>query len=205
MRRVVLVVPAAVAAVLALVAGAGANTSHDGWPKIDGVLLMNKTDSSRPLDARPGHDPFGGRDRRYSCDAIHKRGKCHRRFVRLRGTHARVMTSRHGHNELLGGHGSDTIYAGPVGDVLWGDYKPSGQSTAQHDVLVGGAGNDHFYASHGYNRIQANGGDDWVKAHFGRGIIDCGAGTDVLYVSRRAQREYRIRGCETISHATLGY
>ena len=83
------------------------------------------------------------------------------------------------HNELLGGHGSDTIYAGPVGDVLWGDYKPSGQSTAQHDVLIGGAGNDHFYASHGYNRIQANGGDDWVKAHFGRGIIDCGAGTDV--------------------------
>ena len=86
MRRVVLVLPAAVAVLLAVVAGAGANTSHDGWPKIDGVLLMNKTDSSRPLDARPGHDPFGGRDRRYSCDAIHKRGKCHRRFVRLRGT-----------------------------------------------------------------------------------------------------------------------
>ena len=54
MRRVVLVVPAAVALLLALVTGARANTSHDGWPKIDGVLLMNKTDSSRPLDARPG-------------------------------------------------------------------------------------------------------------------------------------------------------
>ena len=72
-------------------------------------------------------------------------------------------------------------------------------------MLIGGAGNDHLYASHGYNRIQANGGDDWVKAHFGRGIIDCGAGQDVLYISRRAQREYRIRGCETISHTTLGY
>ena len=93
MRRVVLVVPAAVAALLALVAGAGANTSHDGWPKIDGVLLMNKTDSSRPLDARPGHDPFGGRDRRYSCDAIHKRGKCHRRFV-APPRHARARDDR---------------------------------------------------------------------------------------------------------------
>ena len=86
-----------------------------------------------------------------------------------------------------------------------GRLQARGQPTAQHDVLVGGAGNDHFYASHGYNRIEANGGDDWVKAHFGRGIIDCGAGTDVLYVWRRAQRNYKIRGCETISHTTLGY
>jgi hypothetical protein len=192
---------------------AHANTSHDGWPQINGMLLMNKTDSSRPLDARPGRDPFHGTDARYSCDAVHERGSCHALMVACNAENAavgnctlggRMTAPRSVHNELLGGHGSDTIYAGPVGDVLWGDYKPSGQSTAQHDVLVGGAGNDHFYASHGYNRIQA-GGDDWVKAHFGRGIIDCGAGTDVLYVSRRAQREYRIRGCETISHATLGY
>ena len=204
MRRVVLVVPAAVAAVLALVAGAGANTSHDGWPKIDGVLLMNKTDSSRPLDARPGHDPFGGRDRRYSCDAIHKRGKCHRRFVRLRGTHARVMTSRHGHNELLGGHGSDAIHAGPWGDVIWGDYKPSGQPTRQHDQIWGGPGRDHIYASHGRNAIRAGGGNDWIKAHFGNGLVNCGAGNDLLYISRRAQKHYKIRNCERISHKTLG-
>ena len=72
-------------------------------------------------------------------------------------------------------------------------------------MLIGGPGNDHFYASHGYNLIQGGGGDDWVKAHFGRGIIDCGAGTDVLYISRRAQRNFTIRGCETISHTTLGY
>src|SRR4051812_49486679 len=110
-----------------------ANTSHDGWPRIDGVLLMNKTDSSRPLDARPGHDPFAGQDRRYSCDAVHKRGSCHRRFVH--SGRGRAMTGRSGHNELLGGHGSDTVYAGPWGDVIWGDYKPSGQPTSQRDRL----------------------------------------------------------------------
>src|SRR3954452_5044553 len=124
MRRPATVLAAAVAATMALAAAATANTSHDGWPKIDGVLLMNKTDGSRPLDARPRRDPFGGRDRRYSCDAIHKRGQCHRRCVRRRGAHGHVMTGRHGHNELLGGHGGDTIHAGPWGDVLWGDYKP---------------------------------------------------------------------------------
>jgi Ca2+-binding RTX toxin-like protein len=205
MRRPATVLAAAVAAVMVLAAAvATANTSHDGWPKIDGVLLMNKTDRGRPLDARPGRDPFGGRDRRYSCDAIHKRGKCHRRFVRVRGTRGRVMTRRHGHNELLGGHGSDTIHAGPWGDVIWGDYKPSGQPTSQHDRLWGGPGRDHIYASHGRNAIRAGGGNDWIKAHFGNGLVNCGGGNDLLYISRRAQKHYKIRGCERISHKTLG-
>jgi hypothetical protein len=201
-------------AFVSVVVPAGANTSHDGWPQITGMLLMNKTDSSRPLDARPGRDPFHGTDTRYSCDAVHKRGRCHALMVACNQAHAaaghcalggRMTATRRVHNELLGGHGSDTIYAGSIGDVLWGDYKPSGQPAIQHDVLIGGLGNDHIYASHGYNRIEANGGDDYIKAHFGHGIIDCGRGHDVLYISRKAQRHYKIRNCETISHTTLGY
>ena len=181
---------------------ASANTSHEGWPRIDGMLLMNKTDLARPLDARPGHDPFAGTDPRYSCDAVHKRGACQRRLVST--ATGRVVTRRSGHNELLGGHGNDTIYAGPWGDVLWGDYKPSGQPTTQVDTIVGGSGKDFIYASHGTNTIAAGGGDDWVKAHFGRGSIDCGGGNDLLFISRRAQRHYKIRHCERISHRTLG-
>jgi Ca2+-binding RTX toxin-like protein len=193
----------ACAGALLCAAPATANTTHEGWPPITGVLLMNKTDSSRPLDARPGQDPFDGQDRHYRCDAVHKRGKCQRRFVR-RG-HRRVMTGRSGHNELLGGHGSDTIHAGPWGDVIWGDYKPSGQPTGQHDRLYGGPGRDFIYASHGFNTIFAGGGDDWIKAHFGHGIIDCGGGRDLLFVSRRAQHHYKIRHCEQISHRTVGH
>jgi Ca2+-binding RTX toxin-like protein len=187
-----------------LPAGAAvANTSHDGWPAIDGVLLMNKDDSSRPLDGRPGQDPFGGQDEQYSCDSLHLRGACQNRFEAVAS--GQVMTAEPGHNELLGGHGNDTLYAGPFGDVLWGDYKPSGQPTTQRDVIVGGAGRDFIYASHGSNTITAGAGNDWIKAHFGRGSIDCGPGNDLLYISRRAQRSYRITGCETISHKTLGY
>ena len=44
----------------------------------------------------------------------------------------------------------------------------------------------------------------WIKAHFGRGLVNCGRGNDLLYISRRAQRGYKIRGCERISHKTLG-
>jgi len=203
MRRLLLILVAASLVPMGMATGvAGANTSHDGWPRITGVLLMNKTDSARPLDARPGHDPFAGTDPGYSCDAVHKRGRCQRRFVRSGG--AVVMTSRAGHNELLGGHGSDTIYAGPWGDVLWGDYKPSGQNGTQRDTLVGSSGNDFIYSSHGVNAIVGGGGNDWIKAHFGSGSIDCGGGRDKLFISRRAQRHFTIRGCETISHKTLG-
>ena len=59
-------------------------------------------------------------------------------------------------------------------------------------------------ASHGRNAIRAGGGNDWIKAHFGHGLVNCGAGDDLLYVSRRAQQHYKIRGCERISHKTLG-
>ena len=52
--------------------------------------------------------------------------------------------------------------------------------------------------------MPAGGGDDWVKAHFGRGSIYCGGGRDLLYIRRRAQRHYEIHGCERISHKTLG-
>lgn len=187
-----------VLAVLALLAPAtaAANTSHAGWPEITGVLLMNKQDQSRPLDARPGKDLFGGADPSYSCDGLHKNRKC---------AHASGTVARRGHNELLGGHGNDTVYAGTHGDVIWGDYKPSGQPTTQVDRLNGGAGRDFIYASHGTNLIRAGGGNDYVKAHWGKGIIDCGAGKDVLYVSRRAQKSYKIRNCDRISHKTLGY
>src|SRR3569832_2611459 len=62
---------------------------------------------------------------------IHK----HDEETPLRGVRTR-------HNELLGGHGNDTILAGAAGDVLWGDYQPSGQPATQRDVKPGGPGKD---------------------------------------------------------------
>src|SRR4051794_22827081 len=64
-----------------------------------------------------------------------------------------LVGTRAKHNEMLGGHGADTTTAGNIGDVIWGDYKPSGQPTSQRDILTGGPGKDHIYASHGFNTI----------------------------------------------------
>jgi Ca2+-binding RTX toxin-like protein len=142
---------------------AHANTSHEGWPKIDGALKINKDDGSETM----------------------------------------VGTGRS--DELLGGHDSDTIYGRDRADVLWGDYKPSGQGTAQVDRIFGGAGSDFIYASHGQNIIVAGAGNDTIHAHFGRGSIDCGGGRDTLFISHRSKPGYKISRCEKISFKTIGH
>jgi hypothetical protein len=161
MRRLLLF---SLLALLALPVAAGsANTSHAGWPEIDGKLVMHKRDESGLI---------------------------------------RGIATRH--NELLGGHGNDTIVAGRAGDVIWGDYKPSGQPTTQVDRLVGGPGKDFIYASHGRNVIFTGGGADVVHAHFGRGEIHCGSSATIVYLSHRSHRVYRLSGCSRISYKTLG-
>jgi Ca2+-binding RTX toxin-like protein len=208
-RLLVLLLTLASGALVA--APAGANTSHAGWPFIDGMLLMNKLDQDRPLDARPGRDPFGGEDPTYSCDGLHEDSTCvgQPRKCRFHDTcKDKVHVSRAArHNELLGGHGNDRIHAGPWGDVIWGDYKPSGQPSTQFDRLTGGPGRDFIYASHGYNVIRSGGGRDVIHAHFGRGRIDCGRGGTILYTSRKNMRlgRYKLTRCKRISFKTLGY
>jgi hypothetical protein len=108
-------------------------------------------------------------------------------------------------DELLGGHGSDTIYAGRVGDVLWGDYKPGGQPTSQVDRIDGGAGKDFIYASHGTNFISGGGGADQIHAHFGHGTITCASGKATVFLSHASRKRYTLRGCKKISYKTVGH
>jgi Ca2+-binding RTX toxin-like protein len=159
-------IPIATVCVIAVAvtgASATAQTSHAGWPHIDGKRTINKDD---------GND---------------------------------VLTGTAKSDELLGGHDSDTLLGRGRADVLWGDYKPSGQGTAQFDRLFGGDGADFIYASHGRNAIAAGPGNDTIHAHFGRGSIDCGSGRDTLFISHRSKPGYKIRHCERISFKTLGY
>jgi hypothetical protein len=110
----------------------------------------------------------------------------------------------HLHNELLGGHGDDTILAGRAGDVMWGDYKPSGQPSGQVDRIYGGPGRDFIYASHGTNLIRTGGGRDVVHAHFGRGSITCDSAAATVFLSHASRARYRLRGCRHTSFRTAG-
>jgi Ca2+-binding RTX toxin-like protein len=109
------------------------------------------------------------------------------------------------HNELLGGHGSDTINGANNGDVIWGDYNPSGQPTTQVDHLNGGTGMDFIYASHGINYISTGGGGDMVHAHYGSGQIRCGSAKDIVFISHKSKPHYKLIGCKHISFATVGF
>jgi Ca2+-binding RTX toxin-like protein len=194
MRRLVLLL----SMLLLLPAAASGKASHAGWPKITGMLLMNGANQSRPLDGRPGNDPFGGTDPSYSCDGVHKKSSCVHASSHHKRT--RVVPRNIGHNELLGGHGHDTIHAGPAGDVIWGDFRPCCQPTSQVDRLYGGPGKDHIYASHGRNLIFTGGGRDLVHAHFGQGEIHCESDRVLVYLSHRSRRGYDLFGCAHISY-----
>jgi hypothetical protein len=200
MRRLLASLASALLALCLWASGpAAGKASHAGWPRINGMLLMNSQDQSRPLDGRPGQDPFDGTDPSYSCDGLHKNSSCVRSAARHTTT---VVPSSIGHNELLGGHGDDTIHAGPAGDVIWGDFKPCCQPMAQVDHLFGGSGDDFIYASHGRNFIHTGGGDDVVHGHFGYGEIHCSSRHVLVYLSHRSRPDYRLFGCHRISYKT---
>jgi Ca2+-binding RTX toxin-like protein len=254
-----------------------AEASHAGWPSITGMLLQNSTNESRPLDGRPGHDPFDDTDPSYSCDGEDSGGTYHLcgfphtglgpRFTTLArleqecsaqdapppsapleagssetaplegqrpkksslaqpsGSIATAVALKAaaatlppglpsscvakyeetdlvpadiGHNELLGGHGNDTIHAGPAGDVIWGDSQAEGQPTTQVDRLYGGPGNDWIYASHGTNYIWTGAGSDHVLLVYGHGVVYCNGPGHKTLVMRKlaANRHYRLIGCE---------
>jgi Ca2+-binding RTX toxin-like protein len=104
------------------------------------------------------------------------------------------------HNELLGGDGNDTIYAGNEGDVIWGDSHADGgeQPTTQRDYLHGGAGEDWIYASHGFNEIWTGAGNDHIALVYGHGVVNCnGTGLKTLVLPYLPQnRKYRLVGCD---------
>ena len=120
----------------------------------------------------------------------HHRGHPNNESGTLRGL-------KHVHNELLGGDGSDTIWAGERGDVIWGDSHPGAQPTGQRDLLHGGGGSDWLYASHGYNLIWTGAGDDHIALVYGYGTVYCdGPGVKTLVVRYFPRnRHFRLVGC----------
>src|SRR4051812_11427162 len=92
------------------------------------------------------------------------------------------------HNELLGGHGNDTLRAGKIGDVLWGDYKPGGQPTSQTDRIYGGGGKDFIYTHHRADLVPPGGGADPIHAPLRHGGMWGGGGDGTPFLPPKTRK-----------------
>ncbi|HEX3512123.1 MAG TPA: hypothetical protein VHT27_13600 [Solirubrobacteraceae bacterium] len=110
------------------------------------------------------------------------------------------------HNYLLGGYGDDTIYGGGAGDVIWGDYHPSGWPAHQTAVLHGGNGQNFIYANDTVNYVWTGTNPATVvHAHEGSGVIHCENPAIVVYTSHHALPHYELDHCRHISFFSVGY
>lgn len=109
------------------------------------------------------------------------------------------------HNYLLGGYGNDTIDGGNAGDVIWGDYHPSGESR-QTAIIHAGNGPNFIYANDTFNYVWTGTNPDTVvHAHEDSGIIHCENPRIVVFTSHRALPHYKLHGCLHISFYSVGY
>ena len=117
-----------------------------------------------------------------------------------------VLTGVDGvHNYLLGGYGNDTIYGGNSGDVIWGDYHPSGEST-QTAIIHAGDGPNFIYANDTVNYVWTGTNPDTVvHVHENSGVVHCENSQIVLFTSHHALPHYKLDGCRHISFYSVGY
>jgi hypothetical protein len=110
------------------------------------------------------------------------------------------------HNYLLGGYGNDTIYGANAGDVIWGDYHPSGWPASQTAVIHAGNGKNYIYANDTYNYVWTGTNPlTVVHAHENAGVIHCENPRQTVYTSHHALPHYALHGCRHISFYSVGY
>ncbi|HUA75022.1 MAG TPA: hypothetical protein VL988_09730 [Solirubrobacteraceae bacterium] len=110
------------------------------------------------------------------------------------------------HNYLLGGYGDDTIYGAESGDVIWGDYHPSGWPAHQTAVIHAGNGKNIIYANDTVNYVWTGTNPATVvHTHSGSGVIHCESPHIVVFTSHRAKPHYKLDGCKRISFYSVGY
>jgi hypothetical protein len=112
----------------------------------------------------------------------------------------------HAHNYLLGGYGNDTIYGGEAGDVIWGDYHPSGWPSTQTAVIHAGNGKNFIYSNDTINYVfTGTNPATVVHAHEGSGVIHCENSHIVVFTSHHALPHYKLHGCRHVSFFSVGY
>jgi hypothetical protein len=112
------------------------------------------------------------------------------------------------HNWLLGGYGNDTIVGGNIGDVIWGDYHPSGVPRFQSVTIHAGNGRNVIYANDTQNNVWTGTNPRTVvHAHVSgiSGVIHCQSPGIVVFLGVVSERHFKLDSCRHISHFSVGY
>jgi hypothetical protein len=110
------------------------------------------------------------------------------------------------HNYLLGGYGDDTIYGGDSGDVIWGDYRPTGYPSHQTVTIHAGNGKNFIYANDTVDYVWTGTNPATVvHAHSGSGVIHCENANIIVFTSHHAKPHYKFEDCKRISFYSVGY
>ena len=135
-RRTSIAALAALAIGLSVASTASAQTSHEGWPEINGVLKINKNDGNDTLRGTSKSDELlGGHD----SDTIYGRDSADVLWGDYKPSGQGTAQVDH----LYGGAGSDFIYA-----------------SHGRNVIVAGADNDTIHAHFGRGSIDCGAGRD---------------------------------------------
>jgi Ca2+-binding RTX toxin-like protein len=126
----------ALAVGLAAGGSAGAQTSHEGWPQIDGVLKINKGDGNDTISGTVRSDELLGG---HGSDTVYGRDRADVLWGDYKPSGQGTAQVDH----LYGGAGSDFIYA-----------------SHGRNVIVAGSGNDTIHAHFGRGSIDCGGGAD---------------------------------------------
>jgi hypothetical protein len=124
------------------------------------------------------------------------------------GKHHTIVGEKGVHNWLLGGYGSDTIIGGNIGDVIWGDYHPSGEPKHQTAIIHAGNGRNVIYANDTLDYVWTGSNPKTiVHAHASgiSGVIHCGSSRQVMFLSNVSERHFQLIGCGRVSHYSVGY
>lgn len=124
------------------------------------------------------------------------------------GEHHTIVGEKSVHNWLLGGYGSDTIIGGNVGDVIWGDYHPSGEPKHQTAIIHAGNGRNVIYANDTLDYVWTGSNPKTIVHAHGPGIsgvIHCGSSRQVMFLSTVSEKHFKLIGCGRISHYSVGY